>query len=355
MTYIILLIWNGRKYLPKLFESLAKINYPPDKFKILVLDSASTDGSLEYLERLVQGPLASLRKNLKLIRLASNLGFAAGNNLGMQYALNHQAKYVYLLNQDTKVEPNFLLEAVKKAESEPKIGIVQSLLMHFKEENEIQSLGNQLHYLGYGWSGGNWLDKKSPRVGQEVGKMVYASGAAVLYKASLLKKIGLFDENYFSYHEDSDICLRAKLQGYQVVLAPKSIVYHDYNFSPDKNKLRYFWNEKNRLYLIFKFYALRTLILLLPIIFMMDVGQFIFAAKKGYLWQWLKSRFWFIPNFYKLLKARRQVQSARKMGDKELTKNFACEIKYQPVQNFLLDKIGNPAMKAYWKIVRKFI
>ena len=349
MVYIIILVWNGKKYLSKLFSSLANLDYPKDKYKILVLDSGSTDGSRDYLRDLND------RQIIKLIELKKNLGFTGGNNLGMQHALKNKAKYIFLLNQDTFVKPDFLTELIKTAETDKKIGIVQSLTMHYNNPDKIQSLGNQLHYLGYGWSGGNWLPQDTPKFENEAKKMVYASGAAVLYTAQMLNEIGLFDENFFAYHEDSDICLRAKLRGYKVVLAPKSIVYHDYDFAPDKNKLRYYWNERNRIYLILKNYSCKTILLIIPMMLAMDLGQLIFAIKKGYTWEWLKARLWIKFNLYKVLKVRHLVQKNRQISDKELMHNFASEIKYQSVKKFLLDKIGNPILKAYWNLIKKII
>jgi len=349
MVYIIILTWNGKKYLSNLFKSLENLSYPKNKYKILVIDSASTDGGIEYLEELEK------KGQIELIKLKTNLGFTAGNNIGMERAIKNKAKYVFLLNQDTEVDSDFLTNALAKAKSDEKTGVVQSLTLHLNDKNKIQSLGNQLHFLGHGWSGGNWLNKNTDKFEQESKKMVYASAAAVLYKTSMLKKIGLFDENYFSYHEDSDLCLRAKLRGYKVVLASNSIVYHAYDFPVDKNKLRYFWNEKNRIYLILKFYKFKTILLLLPMMLAMDLGQLIFAIKKGYTWQWFKSRLWFKFNFHKLFKARRKVQKTRQISDKELMHNFASEIKYQPVNNFLLDKIGNPIMKVCWKVIKRLI
>jgi hypothetical protein len=351
MIYIIILTWNGIKYLPKLFESLAVLNYPKNDYKILVLDSGSTDGSVEFLEKLeVEG-------KIEFVKLAKNFGFAGGNNIAMEMALKKGAKFVTLLNQDSFVEPDFLAELVKTAEKNPKAWVIQPLILHYKDPKKIQTWGNDLHYLGYGWSGGNWTELKNAPLEKiaEARKIPYASGAGVLYKTEMLEKIGLFDENYFSYHEDSDICFRAKFSGHDVVLSPKSIVYHDYNFPTDKNKLRYFWNEKNRLYLILKFYHLKTLFLILPMMIFMDAGQLIFAFKNGYIFEWLKARLWFIFNANKLLKARKNAQKNRKISDKELTKDFSSEIKYQSVKNPLLDKIGNPVMKWYWWMVRKII
>jgi len=350
MTYIIILTWNGKKYLNKLFNSLDNLTYPKNSHKILVLDSGSTDGTIFYLEKLES------QGKIELIKLKENKGFTGGNNIGMQHALDNGAENIILLNQDTYVQPAFLEHLIAKTKSDKSIGVVQSLILHYKDKNKIQSFGNQLHYLGYGWSGGNWLEvNQTDILTESKNKMIYASGAAVLYTAKMLKEIGLFDENYFSYHEDSDICLRAKLRGYKVALAEKSIIYHDYDFPTDKNKLRYFWNEKNRIYLIKKFYTKKTFILLWPMRFFMSTGQLFFAIKNGYTWEWLKSRLWFLFNYKKLTKQRNKVQNSRKIPDSELIHNFASEILYQSVTNPLLEKVANPIMKIYWKIIKKFI
>jgi len=335
--------------LPRLFASLGNLVFDPVKLchrvKIVVVDSGSTDGSVEYLENLNLN-------NLKIIKLNKNLGFVKGNNIGMQYALNNNAKYIVLLNQDIEVEPNFLNYLINTAEKDEKIGIVQPLILYYKNKNIINSSGNKLHYLGYGYCDKNHEKNINNK---NIKPITYASAAAVLYKADMLRKIGLFDENIFAYHEDSEICLRAKLQGYKIFLDSRSIVYHDYSFPTTKNKKRYFFMEKNRLYIILKFYKLKTLILLFFIIIFMDLGQFYFAVIKGYLWQWFKSRLWFIFNFKNFLKARNQVQKNRQINDKELTKDFASEILYQEVSNPLLNKIANPVMKWYWRVVRKYI
>jgi hypothetical protein len=349
MIYIIILVWNGKKYLSKLFEGLDVLSYPKEKYKILVLDSASTDGSLEFLERLEK------EGKIELMKLQKNFGFCGGNNVGMEMALKNSAKYVVLLNQDTFVEPDFLNELVKAAGSEEKIGVVQALLL-YNDGKTINSLGNQNHILGYGWCEGNYQQLTTCNSQLTTQKEItYASGAAVLYKAEMLKKIGLFDENYFSYNEDADICHRARMVGYKTVLASKAIVYHDYHFPTDKNKKRYFWMEKNRLYMVWKFYKLKTLLFLSPLFLAMCLGQLLNAIKKGYWKGFFGARLWFIPNFFKVRKARIEVQKTRQISDREFMKNFAAEIKYQPVSNFLLDKIGNPMMRVYWKLIKKII
>jgi len=349
VVYIIILTWNGKKYLTKLYDSLDSLNYPREKYKILFIDSGSTDGSLNFLENLEK------ENKIKLIKLNKNLGFAGGNNVAIQYALDNGAKYVVLLNQDTFVESDFLNQLIGVADEDNEFGIVQPLILDYQKPNEVSSWGNELHFLAYGWCGGNHTDLTNSKRKLTIWEINYASAAAVLYQADVLRKIGLFDENYFSYHEDSDICLRARLIGYKIVLAPKAIVYHDLTHPLNKNRSRYFWLEKNRLYLILKFYKLKTLFLIWPMNFAMCAGQFLFAVKNGYLGQFVKSRLWFVFNWRKLWQARSEIQKMRIISDYELMRNFQSEIKYQEVSNFLLDKIANPLMKRYWRIVKKLI
>lgn len=344
MVYIVILTWNGLKYLPRLFKSLASLNYPAEKINFVVVDSGSIDGGVEFLQNLQW-------TNLHLVKLEKNLGFVGGNNIGMQYALDQGAEYLVLLNQDTEVEPDFLFELVRVAKDDKKNGVVQPLILYYQNRNKINSWGNELHYLGYGFTGGNHEDVFNFK-NREI---TYASAAAVLYKAEMLKKIGLFDENIGSYHEDSDICLRGRLCDYKTMLASEAIVYHDYSFPTTKNKNRYFLMEKNRLYISLKFYKLKTLFLIWPMLLFMDLGQLYFALKSGYFWQWLKVHFWFLINIKSWLKARQETQRLRKISDIELTKNFVSEIKFQEIGNFLLDKIANPVMKLYWQWIKKII
>ncbi len=349
MTFIVILTWNGLDYIKKLLASLDQSFLNKDNCRIVVVDSGSTDGTAEYLESLP-------KEKIHLIKLTVNLGFTGGNNVGMSYALANQAKYLVLLNQDTLVEPETINKLIKVAETKTEIGIVQPLICYYQNKNEINSWGNELHYLGYGWTGGNHVQLAEIKEWDlKRREITYASAAAVLYKAEMLRKIGLFDENYFAYHEDTDICLRARLIGYQTILEPESIVYHDYYFPTRKNKERYFWLEKNRLYLILKFYQLKTLLLIAPMLCLMACGQLFYAFKNGYLREFFRVRLWLFFHWRKIKDARAKVQSTRLISDREFLEKVAAEIEFQDVNNILLKKVINPIMKFYWSIIKRLI
>ncbi len=351
MFSIICLTWNGEKYLNNLFENLDTLEYPRQNFHLIFADSGSTDRTLHILKN-------KLKQNKidKLFEYQKNLGFAQGNNLAIEWAIKKGSQYIILIGQDTKLEANFLSIAKQTFNNNPQIGVIQPLIFYYNSLTEVNSWGNYLHILGHGFAGGNHQDiNNHPQKQSSIRDINYASGAIVCYRTQMLQKTGLFDETFFSYHEDSDLCLKAKTKGWRVVCNPKLIAYHDAKFPTTKNKNRYYWMERNRIYLVLKFYQFKTLFLLLPLEIFMSSGQLIFSIKNGYLWQFIKIRLWLIFNLKTILKNRKKIQKERKINDKILLKDFKSTIEYQEVDNFLLNRIGNPIFKFYWKLIKKII
>src|SRR3989344_5635815 len=241
---IIIVCYNGREYLPDCLTSLQAVDYPKERYSIIVVDNASSDHSVEYLRE--------HWTNVAVTVLPKNTGFAGANNIGLRQAMEQGYDYAFLLNQDTVVTPGFLREAVAVAEADLTIGAVQSKLLRFGT-NEINSWGNVIHFLGFGYAGGN----REPDQPISVQEIAYPSGAAVLLRCSALKTVGILDDAFFMYHEDLDLGWRLWLAGYRCLLAPASVVYHKYEFSRSMQK--YFWMERNRYLVILTHYRLATL------------------------------------------------------------------------------------------------
>ena len=131
MTKVLIVIvnYNGLTYLRDCLESLAVINYLAGQSAVLVVDNASTDGSVDYLKK--------DWSKIKLIENQSNIGFAAGNNIGLEYAGSNGFDYAYLLNQDTVVDPSFLAQAVALAQTDSQIAAVQSKLLLYQDKTKI--------------------------------------------------------------------------------------------------------------------------------------------------------------------------------------------------------------------------
>jgi GT2 family glycosyltransferase len=346
---VIIINWNGMKYLPELFESLAKVNYPKESWQIFLVDNASSDKSVEWVREnypytfIIQNPL--------------NYGFAKGNNIGMQVALEQGYDYVYLLNQDTIVEPNFISEAVLVGESDKSIGAIQSFIHLWPEKHLLNSSGNRLHFLGFSYCGN--YRKNAKEIYDELSEGGYknfvliptASGAGVMFRSSVLKEVGLFDEDLYLYHEDVDLSLRIRLAGYRIVCALKSVIYHKYEFSRSIQK--YYWMERNRLIVWFKNLSYPTLVLLLPALIFSELGLFIISFWNGWWREKLRvySYFRYKNNWLNIFKKHSQVQALRRVSDREIINFFTNKIEFQEVMSWFTKKIANPLCRVYFRIV----
>jgi len=254
---IIVLNYNGKELLKDCFSSLRRINYPKERYEVIMVDNGSEDNSIEYV-----------KKNfpwVKILALDKNYGFAEGNNKGINVA---KGEYIVFLNNDTKVDKNWLIELVKVASSDEKIGIVGSKVLNFYNPKIIEYAGGYLDILGSPFHRGlNEIDK-----GQydRIEEVFYVLGSSLLIKRNVLKKLKYcFDPSYFLYFEETDLCWRVKLLGYKVVYVPSSIVFHKGGVTASKLKEKaIYYLYKNKI-LSFKKNLrapLRQLILLLVVL-----------------------------------------------------------------------------------------
>jgi len=365
---IIIVTYNASEYLGELFSSLEEIEYPREDFEIIVVDNASTDDTVKRLRN-----YELQITNLQILINQKNTGFAQGNNIGLRYALEKNFDYAYLLNQDTIVDPIFLQEAVAVGESDEKIGAVQSLLMLWPDKDLINSWGNEIHYLGFAYAGGykekisnfqpaspaRFVGALARRAGgfpiSNYREIAYASGAACLVRLTAIKEIGLFNEDFFMYHEDVDLGWRLWLAGFRVVLAPKSMVYHKYEFGRSIKK--YYFMERNRYIVLVQNYSFFTLLVLLPALCLLDIAMLVYSVFGGFWREEIKAFAYFcsIKNWRKIIATRKIVQSTRKVSDKDIIKHFTGVIAFQDVQSPLVKYIINPIFQAYFFLVKMFV
>ena len=212
---IVILNWNGIDDTETCVASLLDQSY--ENYEILIIDNGSTDDSAQRLKALKNN-----NEKIKIITNKENEGFAGGVNIGISYALTSKFEYVALFNNDATASRewlNFLvLESEKKADS----AITTGLLLHV-DRNSIDTSGEI--YSSWGISSPRARNKKASQA-PESGYVFGATGGAVLYKTSLFKQIGLFDETFFAYYEDADISFRAQLAGHKVYYTNKAIAYH---------------------------------------------------------------------------------------------------------------------------------
>jgi GT2 family glycosyltransferase len=152
-----------------------------------------------------------------------------------------------------------------------------------------------------------------------------------------------------------EVGCKTKLAGYKIILAPKSICYHKFEFSRSVKKI--YFMERNRFLFTFSFYELTTILVIIPALLIMELGQLAFALLRGWWPEKLKAYAYFLrPNTWrKLLAERKRIQSSRVIMDKYFAQDLVSEIFSQEIDNPILKKIANPFFKAYWKIALKFI
>lgn len=229
---IIILNWNGKEDTIECLESLKNINYP--NYDILLVDNGSTDGSVEYFSK--QYP------TIEIIENRDNLGFAEGNNTAIRRVMERGTDYVLLLNNDTIVDPSFITELVNVAESNPKAGILGPKVFHYNS-NKIQSCGGNIDFFR-GVVSDRSKYRKHPK-SNDIINTQFLSGCAMLIKTTVFVDVGLLETSYFAYYEDTDLCVRAKYAGYNLLCVHSSIIWHKGSQSSKLNRYGLYYGTRN--------------------------------------------------------------------------------------------------------------
>ena len=234
---IIILNWNRKKDTVECLESIENLQISGFELEIVVVDNASSDGSQKAVEQIFK-KIAKKNVSCKQIRNKANLGFAAGNNVGMKYALDSGADYLLVLNNDTEVDKGLIKKLLEIANKHPKAGAISTKIYFakgfefHKNRYKKQDLGKVIWYAGgdmdwdnvYGSNHG--VDEVDKGQFEKTKETDFATGACVLLKDEALENVGLFDEKYFMYLEDADLSQRLKKNGWEVLYTPKTDIWH---------------------------------------------------------------------------------------------------------------------------------
>lgn len=219
---IIFVNWNNSDETIECLDSLKGIKYP--NFNVVIIENNSSDNSLERLNK-VRRQIQDYQ--IIILRNSDNLGYAGGNNTGINYALQSGAEYILLLNSDTRVDSLFLDELVKEAKSEKEVGIFAPIIYFYYEPHIVWFGGN----TDIRWSKmdkaitSNLFLKKSPQDLYSV-DVNFISGCAMFLRAEAVRQVGVFDERFFLYFEDADLSLRMKTAGWRLRSVPTSRIWH---------------------------------------------------------------------------------------------------------------------------------
>lgn len=209
---IIVLQYSNSSDTVKCLDSLVKIRYP--NFKVLVVDNGSNQTEQDIIKKYLKN---SGHSHWPLIHNQANLGYAGGNNVGIKRALSEGADYIFILNNDTTIEPDALDKLVAAAEAEPTVGLVGPAI---KEPERT------VYYGKISWLKTELEHVAAPSATQHLKLKEYLPGAALLIKRKVIEKIDDFDEIFFLYFEDADFCFRAQLDGFKLKSVPEALVSH---------------------------------------------------------------------------------------------------------------------------------
>lgn len=340
----------AERFLSACRDSLRAQNYPADLVNIYIVDNASTPESLAYLNQTYLGAVI-------LPRLDGN--YAAANNLGFKTAVNDGCEYLVTVNMDTEMTPHWLKELVLALVSNPDAGIAQSKILLYPKTDEerknprLNSLGNIIHFLGFGFTNGYGKPDREISGYPEI--KGYASGCSFIIRADVFKQVGGYNEEYYMYHDDLELSLKVKLFGNKIILAPKSVIYHKYEFTRSTKMIYYM--ERNRYLTLMIFYPWYFFILLGIPGALMDIGMFFFSLINGWFKEELKiyGYFFRLKNYEAIRRERTRIRETKVISFNKLARNFAGKIEFQEIANPILRYLVNPLFNWYWRIIKILI
>lgn len=214
-VHIVILNWNGWKDTIECVQSCLNLTY--DNYVVVIVDNASSDGS----EAILRGHFP----DVELIQTGDNLGYAGGNNVGVRYALANGAQYVWLLNNDTKVDPAALDEMLHVMKDEPTVGMVGPKILLYSRPDYLNCVGSTINLIT-GQPSLIGLGEKDDGRFDDIREMDTLSGCSLLVRRGLIDAVGLLDDRFFLFYEETDWILRAKRAGYRMLYAPKARIWH---------------------------------------------------------------------------------------------------------------------------------
>ena len=282
-VFVSIINFNGTSNTLECLLSLDKINSKNFKISVVVIDNAS----IEKFE--IRN--SKFEIDVKIIRSEKNLGFSGGQNIGVRYALDNGADYILILNNDTIVDKNLIEELLNAAEEDKDIGIAAPKIYFasgfefHKDRYSKSDLGKVFWYAGGEMDWENVIgfhrgvDEVDNGQFEKVEKTNFASGCCMLVKREVFEKVGFFDEKFFLYYEDSDLCERIRRSGYSIMYSPKAILWHKNAGSAggSGSSLQDYYITRNRMLFGFRYASFRSKLAL--------VKESIMLLAKGRHWQ----------------------------------------------------------------------
>jgi len=269
---VVILNWNGKKFLQQFLPSVLASTYP--NYEVIIADNGSTDDSVAFMN--------ATYPNLRLIRFNVNHGFAGGYNEALKQV---DADYYALLNSDAETQPGWLEPMVQLLESDTTIAACQPKLLLFADKTKFEysgAAGGWMDKYGYPFAKGRVFDVMEVDNGQydQQEPVFWASGAALFIRSNVFHEMKGFDEFFFAHQEEIDLCWRIQLAGYKIYSCPSSVVYHVGGGTlPKGNSRKTYLNFRNNRIMLSKNLPFSKKITVIPVRYVLDAV----SAVKGLL------------------------------------------------------------------------
>ena len=218
MVLLVIINWNGKHDLLECFSSIDKLQYPIDKYRVLVVDNASKDGS--------QKTVSMYYPEVCMLKNKENLGYVKAVNQGITYGLRTGMDYIWIFNNDVVVEENSLKRLVEVGQYDKNIGVIAPVIYSYSNPELIDNIGYKINY----WTGRLKKMKYGRDVfcspNEKIANVDSVLGCSNLIRTSVFKKVGLFQTIYELYFEETDFNVRARQKGFRVVVVKDAKVWH---------------------------------------------------------------------------------------------------------------------------------
>ena len=316
LVSILVLNYNGKRFLKDCFDSLQKSAYP--NYEIIMIDNKSTDDSVDFTKKNYP--------EIKIIQTHSNGGYSRAYNHAFESA---DGKYFVLLNNDVIVEKNWLEPLVESAEEDHTIAALQPKIRSLIEKDYFDYAGASGGYMdkyGYPFLRGRifyTIEKDETQYNTEA-EVFWTSGAAMFLRAEALTKSGPLDEDFFLHMEEIDLCWRLNLLGYKLKVIPKSVIYHYAGGTLKAESYgKLYWNHRNGWITLIKNLEKGNLLKVSVVRYLLDVLNLLYAGfiqfNPAHAYAILKSHVWILFHLKFLLKKRKLVQDIRVKSDSDIS------------------------------------
>ncbi len=314
LVHVVVLNYNGMRFLKDCFESLEKTTY--QNMEVVLLDNCSTDESTDYIKKKFP--------KTRILQTGINGGYSLAYNLAFKQC---SGKYMVMLNNEVIVRSNWLEPMVQEAESDALIAAVAPKLIYMQDRSMFEyagACGGFIDKYGYPFAKGRVFYTIEKDAGQydEISQIFWVTGAAMFVRLSAIKECGNLDVDFVHHMEEIDLCWRLNLAGFKLKIVPESVVEHygGATIIPDSYRKTY-WNHRNSIFMLFKNLERKNLFPLIFKHYILDQLAAVWYALKlqpHRLFAVQSAHFWILMHARMILRKRREAQLKRKVSDDQV-------------------------------------